>query len=48
MNEELGKVECPDCKIENSVVRYGYGYVATCSNCKKIIYNSKEKPKPQK
>jgi len=48
MNEKLGTVECPDCKTENSVISYGNGYVATCSKCKRVLYNSKEKPEPQK
>ena len=36
-------MEC--CNKEVRVIKFGYGYVATCPICKKVVYNAKEKPR---
>lgn len=37
-------IECKKCGTKNKILPFGYGYVATCSKCREVLYNSTERP----
>lgn len=35
-------VICPDCKKEVKVTSFGYGYMAVCYDCHKVVYDDRK------